>query len=98
MRDDILAEINAARDDAESKHGRNWHNYPTWISLLAEELGEAAKEAHSAHFGGDYINKASARLRAELLDVAQLAVALIEQIDEDAVSGFIVYLEGGPAV
>ena len=48
-----------------------------WMSILGEEFGEACQEFNAVHFGG----KSPANLRAELVQVAAVAVAIIECLD-----------------
>jgi NTP pyrophosphatase (non-canonical NTP hydrolase) len=77
----VLHEVEAERARQDEKWGeQNCHDFE-WVSILAEEVGEAAAEANEAnfHFGknrGDFT-----KLRAELVQVAAVAVAWIEAID-----------------
>jgi hypothetical protein len=79
--DRILADIRTAYDKAIAKHGENVHDYPIWISLMTEELGEAAKEAHAFHWGGRNSVNRLLLLRGELIDLGQLVYATISQVD-----------------
>lgn len=54
-----------------------------WISILTEELGEAAKEANDIFFYAQKGEAAKARYREELIQVAAVAVAMIESIDRN---------------
>lgn len=58
------------REDYEVREARTGR--PTWIDLLREELAEVAKEDDPA------------RLRAEAIQVAALAVSMCERLDRDA--------------
>ena len=77
----ILAEIQDERSRQDAKWGvQNSHDFE-WVSILAEEFGEAAQQANEANFTtgryrGDFSN-----LRYELVQVAAVAVAWIECID-----------------
>lgn len=66
-----------ARQDA--KWGLQRHSWPEWIAILTEEVGEAAHAAVEENWRptGDL-----AELRAELVQVAAVAVQVIEHIDE----------------
>lgn len=81
----IFSDIAARHAEAVRYHGKNEHPWSVWISLLSEEVGEAAREANWLTFGGENAkDKAFLRLlREELLDVAQIAVAAIKQIDKE---------------
>lgn len=92
----VLEMVATSRMVAEIKHGTNTHYYPEWISLMAEELGEAAKEANAIHFRttritgkppGQRRSRLLHRMKHELLQVAQLAVATIEQIEKELGNG-----------
>ena len=60
-----------------------------WLAILTEEAGEAAKEANAWHWPHpdpattyhEATQQALARLRHELLDVAAVAVAAVEDMD-----------------
>lgn len=73
----VSAEIEVARRKAHDKHGDNsieaiYGNDPRWLSILVEEVGEAAHEL-TYDSNGD--------LRKELIDVATVAIAWIAAID-----------------
>lgn len=55
------------------------------ISILTEEVGEAAAEANDAHTAKDGMDRIAhmRNLRAELVQVAAVAVKTIEMIDAD---------------
>jgi NTP pyrophosphatase (non-canonical NTP hydrolase) len=56
-----------------------------WSTVLTEEVGEAAQEVLRYEYGTD-INKSIAlsNLRAELIQVAAVAVAWVEALDKRA--------------
>lgn len=79
---DVSREILQARERAHAKHGANSieaipANDPRWLSILVEELGEAAHEL--TYDSGGTLKS----LRAELVDIAAVATAWIEAIDHD---------------
>lgn len=61
------------------KWGTQRHSWPEWITILTEEVGEAAQQACAIHW--NHAN--TERLREELVQVAAVAVAIIEHIDEE---------------
>lgn len=67
---DALHVERTLRQDYEDKE--RFHGKPTWMSLIREEVAEAFSE-------GD-----PAKLRAELLQVAALAVSAVEKMDARA--------------
>lgn len=73
----VLDEVLAERSKQDTKWGMQNHGVMGWILIEAEEFGEAAKEANEVHFRG----KDPAAYRAELIQVAAVAVAAIEALD-----------------
>jgi len=78
--EDIGREINRARQLAHEKHGDNSIEAidprdPRWLSILVEEVGEAAHEL---------TYDATGDLRAELIDVITVATAWVASIDRAA--------------
>jgi NTP pyrophosphatase (non-canonical NTP hydrolase) len=76
----ILEEIKSERQKQDVKWGEQNHNPIEWIAILTEEVGEASKAALEAHFRDpsqivDY--------RKELIQVAAVAVAMIESLDRN---------------
>jgi NTP pyrophosphatase (non-canonical NTP hydrolase) len=68
----VLGEVWAERQRQDEKWGQQDHDAHKWMSILVEEVGEVAKEA----FEDDDKNR-----RAELIQVAAVAVAAVECID-----------------
>ena len=80
--DDVAAE--RARQDA--KWGEQNHAPSGWIVILAEELGEAAREAAAVKFGSEHHGGAAdplARFRAEMIQCAAVALAAVECVDRN---------------
>ena len=75
--DDILDEIYGERLRQLNKWGEQNHGVADWILILAEEFGEASKEANEVRFR----SKDPSEYRAELIQVAAVAVAAIEALD-----------------
>lgn len=67
-----------ARQDA--KWGPQNHDPVTWSAILTEECGEFAEAALHHRFGGP----AAASLRTEAVQVAAVAIAIIECLDRNA--------------
>ena len=88
----ILDDIQKERQRQTEKWGEQNNSYPKWISILTEEVGEAAKEANDYEYLLDKINNPTfdsvllnqtlINLREELVQVAAVAVQIIEEIDK----------------
>lgn len=82
--DTILNEIRAERKFQDEKFGENRNLHPLeWIAILTEETGEAAKEVVEYTYC-TYEDESLERLkllRAELVQVAAVAVAFVEYLD-----------------
>ena len=95
--DVILEQVKRERECQDEKWGEQNHKGIEWIAILTEEVGEAAKEAVDYHFKNPYVNAANmkiypdqgiqnarkARYRKELVQVAAVAVAMIESLDRN---------------
>ncbi len=73
----IFEDIRAERYSQHKKWGQQNHNPATWMLILAEEFGEAAKEANEVHFR----EKDPKEYRAELIQTAAVAHAAVEALD-----------------
>ena len=85
----------AEREAQNRKWGRQNHDPFTWIAILIEEVGEAAKEALTIRFwkpdhkytpgqaGGaeEFRRNVYGKLRTEAVQVAAVALAIVECID-----------------
>lgn len=78
---DVLSEVNKERIEQDRKWGEQNHDLTVWMTVLMEEVGEAAAEIlHSREQPENdkwFIEKA----RYELLQCAAVAVAAVEYID-----------------
>lgn len=72
-----LAEVAAECDRQDAKWGEQNHLDPTWAAILGEEFGEACQALLHDEFGG----RAAGTLRAELIQIAAVAVQWVEAID-----------------
>lgn len=77
----VLREVNDERIRQLDKWGQQDCNDFEWISILTEEVGEAAKEANDFNFTKINDSTALPRLRKELIQIAAVAVAHVEAID-----------------
>jgi NTP pyrophosphatase (non-canonical NTP hydrolase) len=79
----VLHDVDAERDKQQLKFGDQQHSLPTWLCILTEEVGELAeailKDTRSDpwHHGTH-----STTVREEALQVAAVAAAIVEYIDE----------------
>jgi NTP pyrophosphatase (non-canonical NTP hydrolase) len=74
--DDILAE----RRRQNEKWGVQEHNPFVWFAILSEEVGELAQACLHDEFGG----KAKGALKAELVQVAAVAIQWLEAMERNA--------------
>ena len=82
----VLIHIEAERHSQDAKWGQQNHSPIEWMAILSEEMGEASKEALEYHWQGKHYPKDPERLkryRAELVQVAAVAVAAIESLDRN---------------
>ncbi len=88
----VLKEIDFERDQQDHKWGPQNHAPAHWLMILGEEVGEANKAALEDHFKKYYAphtgtdNGCSVNLieyRKELVQVAAVAVAMIESLDRN---------------
>ena len=77
--DNIWNEIKNERQNQDDKWGEQNHNMFIWNTILGEEVGEANEATLDAHFA----NKGWAHYRDELIQVAAVAVAIIECLDRN---------------
>jgi NTP pyrophosphatase (non-canonical NTP hydrolase) len=79
---DILEDVYAERERQDGKWGIQRHDDPTWLAILSEEIGESAQEVLQRKFGD--VANGHGDLREELVQVAAVAVAWVEEIDRRA--------------
>lgn len=77
----IYAEIRYERKCQDEEWGEQNHDPVYWVGILAEELGEVAKEAIESN-----LRDTSYQLRVELVHLAAVAVAAIEALDRRIVA------------
>lgn len=77
----VLNDIHAERNRQNFKWGKQHHEYPKWLAILVEEVGEVAEAMQAgsvAHKQSDSDN-----LYKELIQVAAVATAIAEQVIND---------------
>jgi NTP pyrophosphatase (non-canonical NTP hydrolase) len=82
----VTDEVQDERRKQDRKWGPQNHTPLEWMAILTEEIGEAAKEALEHHWSGTHYpvdHERLHRLRAELVQVAAVAVAMIESLDRN---------------
>lgn len=84
MINNILQEIADERERQDAKWGEQNHAPAEWLMILGEEVGEANKAALETFFGYKNADKNYANYRAELVQVAAVAVAMIDCLDRKA--------------
>lgn len=72
-----LQEVKHERLRQDEVWGEQNHDDFTYLAILGEEVGEACQAALHDRFGGE----AAGTLREELIQVAAVAVAMVECID-----------------
>ena len=77
IRDDIDLEVHRERLRQDAKWGEQNHDPIVWSAILGEESGEFTKSALHFTFGGNE----AAGLRAEAVQVAAVAKAIVECCD-----------------
>lgn len=77
--DSAIKLVREERKRQIEKWGKQHHDVFTWMSILMEEVGEAAQAALHDTFGG----KAKGEFGLEMVQVAAVAVQIIEWILED---------------
>lgn len=77
----IFSEIFDERQRQDKKFGPQDHKPMIWIPILVEEVGEVAKAALETHFQYSGADTDYSRYRKELIQVAAVAVAMVQNID-----------------
>jgi len=80
----IIEEVLAERVSQDVQWGEQNHNPFCYLTVLMEEVGEASKAALELRFGTEYGTKPdTSEYRKELVQVAAVAIAMIECIDRN---------------
>lgn len=85
----VLSDVSSERTRQLTKFGVQDHPIADWFLILQEEVGEAAREACEHVFRGRFPEHYADdperlhRLRKELIEVAAVAVAMVESLDRN---------------
>lgn len=79
----VLEEVLQERAKQHLKWGEQNHAPFTWLAILGEEVGEANKAALETHFEYPDADKDYSNYREELIQVAAVAVAMVESLDRN---------------
>jgi NTP pyrophosphatase (non-canonical NTP hydrolase) len=74
----IFGDIIEERQRQLDKWGVQTHNMMEWMTILAEEFGEACRAANECYFRDHPLEE----LRKELIETMAVALAIVEGIDE----------------
>jgi len=74
----VSKEIICEREAQETKWGEQNHDFPTWLAILMEEVGEASKAYLHATDKAEKFYMPAIEIRKELVQVAAVAQAIIE--------------------
>lgn len=77
MRDRIYSQIEAERLRQDELWGEQGHTLDRWLTILVEEVGEVAKAMQ-----GDDPDRVEDEAEEELVQVAAVAVQIVEKIQE----------------
>lgn len=79
----VLDDISSERINQVAKWGHQQHDYPTWLTILVEEVGEVAQAIQKGSVA--YKSTDADDLYKELIQAAAVATAIAEQVitDED---------------
>jgi NTP pyrophosphatase (non-canonical NTP hydrolase) len=82
--EDVIQAVIAERFHQEAKWGEQNHDPFTWLSILGEEVGECHNAALEARFKwAKEKNISVENLKEELIQVAAVAVAMVEALDRN---------------
>jgi hypothetical protein len=79
----VLEDVVRERERQQGLWGTQRHHPGQWLGLLGEEHGEVCREVNGKNFGEEAAGTAGEHLRAELVQVAAVAVAWVECIDTE---------------
>lgn len=87
----VFTDVLAERHRQDDKWGQQNHDPITWLAILGEEVGEASQHALTARFhqvsppgagsAEEFRQHALGRFRAEMVQVAAVALAIVECMD-----------------
>lgn len=77
----VFDEVFDERIRQHKKWGEQNHKPPEWLMILGEEVGETNKAALETFFSYREADRDYSEYRKELVQVAAVAVAMIESLD-----------------
>ena len=82
----VIKEVKEERVRQFAKWGEQNHKIAKWFLILGEEVGEANEAALEAlalqeHTGSDELKDWSDKIRTELIQVAAVAISIVEAYD-----------------
>lgn len=77
----VLLDVEHERFKQNEMWGLQHHDYPYWLTILAEEFGEVAQAMQKDSYS--YKDSDADDLYKELIQVAAVAVAIAEQVREE---------------
>lgn len=81
LTDKVIKDIRVERLRQDAKWGIQRHEYPVWLTILVEEVGEVAQAIQSNQGWGKQTD--ADNLYNELIQVAAVATAIAEQVKEN---------------
>jgi NTP pyrophosphatase (non-canonical NTP hydrolase) len=81
LTDKVIKDIRVERLRQDAKWGKQNHEYPVWLTILIEEVGEVAQAIQSNQGWGKQTD--ADNLYNELIQVAAVATAIAEQVREN---------------
>jgi NTP pyrophosphatase (non-canonical NTP hydrolase) len=78
----VLQDVQTERERQDAKWGISNNSPMEWVAILSEEMGEVARAAMNNFYRGESLTA----YRAELVQVAAVAVAAIENLDRSEVA------------
>lgn len=79
----VLAEIRSERMRQDAKWGQQNHDFPLWLAILSEEIGEASREYLHQREDAPNAGTHAVKLRKELVQVAAVAAQMLEVGDRN---------------
>jgi NTP pyrophosphatase (non-canonical NTP hydrolase) len=80
VRVEAMDAVSDERDRQEARWGIQRHDMTVWLAVLSEEVGEAAQAI--LEYRELMSDQRLAAIRAEAVQVAAVAVAMVEHLDE----------------
>lgn len=77
---DVLIAVAAERSSQDRKWGEQDHDPMMWLTILTEEVGEAAKDALDSQYGPGYAGSCLRCYEEEMIQVAAVAIAAVENV------------------